>query len=52
MILSDKDLRERIIKDPHEAQLAREWWEKGQWDKIGNKILITRRAEFHGLARG
>ncbi len=40
MILSDKDLRERIIQDHKEAQQAREWWEKGQWDKIGSKILI------------
>jgi len=40
MILSDKDLRELIIQDPQEAQLAREWWIKSQWDKIGSKILI------------
>jgi len=40
MILSDKDLKERIIQEPQEAKQAREWWEKGQWDKIGNKIVI------------
>lgn len=40
MILSDKYLRDRIIQDPQGAKQAREWWEKGQWDKIGDKILI------------
>lgn len=40
MILSDKDLRTRIIQDPQEAEQARGWWKKGEWDKIGNKIVI------------
>ena len=40
MILSDKDLKNRIIQDPQEAKQAREWWEKGEWAKIGNKIVI------------
>lgn len=40
MILSDKVLRERIIQDPQEAEQAKEWWKKGEWDKIGNKIVI------------
>jgi len=40
MILSDRDLRDRVIQDPKEAQRARAWWKNGKWDKIGNKILI------------
>lgn len=40
MILSDKALKDRIIQDPKEAEKAKEWWKKGEWDKIGNKILI------------
>ncbi|GAI20617.1 unnamed protein product, partial [marine sediment metagenome] len=40
MILSDKDLRDRIIQDPEEVKKAREWWEKGKWDKIGDRIVI------------
>jgi deoxycytidine triphosphate deaminase len=40
MILSDRDLKDRIIQDPKEAEQAKQWWEKGEWDKIGSKILI------------
>lgn len=40
MILSDKKLREHIIQDVAQAQQAKGWWEKGEWDKIGNKIVI------------
>lgn len=40
MILSDKVLRSRIIQDPKEAQRVREWWEKGEWGKVGDKIII------------
>ncbi|MBA7507319.1 dCTP deaminase, dUMP-forming [subsurface metagenome] len=40
MILSDKDLKQRIIQDHQEAEQAKEWWEKGEWDKVGNKIVI------------
>lgn len=40
MILSDKDLRERIIHDPEEAQQAKGWWKKHEWGRINNRILI------------
>lgn len=40
MILSDKDLRNRIIQDPQEIEQAKEWWEKGEWEKVRNRILI------------
>lgn len=40
MILSDKKLREHIIQDVTQAQQAKGWWEKGEWGKIGNKIVI------------
>ena len=40
MILSDKDLRDRIIQGPEEVKKARKWWEKSEWDKIGDKIVI------------
>ena len=40
MILSDKDLKTRIIQDHQEAERAKEWWKNGEWDKIGNKIVI------------
>ncbi|GAI34334.1 unnamed protein product [marine sediment metagenome] len=48
MILSDKDLRERIIHDPEEAQQAKGWWKKGEWGRINNRILIDpfRQAQF------
>jgi len=41
MILSDKVLEERLVKDPADTAQAREWWQKGQWSTIGNKILIN-----------
>lgn len=40
MILSDKALKGRIIQDTKEVEQAREWWEKGDWAKIGNKLII------------
>jgi len=40
MILSDKELKERLITDPSEVRQAYNWWEKGQWDKIRGRILI------------
>ncbi|OGO01344.1 MAG: hypothetical protein A2Y90_00520 [Chloroflexi bacterium RBG_13_52_12] len=40
MILSDKDLRSRIVQSTEEAQKAKEWWKKGEWDKIEDKIVI------------
>lgn len=40
MILANKVLEERLVKGPADAVQAREWWEKGQWSRIGNKILI------------
>lgn len=40
MILADKVLEERLVKDPADAVQAREWWQKGQWSKIRNRILI------------
>ncbi len=49
MILSDKDLRDRIIQDPQETEQARAWWRKSEWEKIGNRILID---PFKTLAVG
>lgn len=40
MMLSDKDLRDRIIQDSEEVKKTRKWWEKSEWDKIGNKIVV------------
>lgn len=40
MILSDKDLKDRIIQVSEEVKQAKEWWQKGQWDKIKSRILI------------
>ncbi len=40
MILSDKDLKTRVIQDPQEIKQAIKWWEKGEWSKIGDKIVI------------
>lgn len=40
MILSDRDLRDRVIQDHREAGQAKEQWKRGEWDKIGNRILI------------
>ena len=40
MILSDKDIEERLIK-PEDIAEAKKWWENGEWEKIGDKILIN-----------
>jgi len=40
MILSDRDLKDRIIQDPGQVEQAKEWWGKSEWEKIGNRILI------------
>ncbi len=40
MILSDKDLKARVIQDRAEAEQAKEWWKRNEWEKIGNKIII------------
>lgn len=40
MILSDRDLEQRVIQDHQEAERAKEWWEKGTWNEIGDKIVI------------
>lgn len=39
MILSDRELRDRLIP-PEEVTQAKDWWEKSDWGKIGNRILI------------
>jgi deoxycytidine triphosphate deaminase len=49
MVLSDKDLRQRIIQEVQETKQAIEWWEKGDWEKIGNKIIID---PFQDLSLG
>lgn len=40
MILSDRELQNRLIHHPEEITQAIEWWEKGDWGKIGNKMII------------
>jgi deoxycytidine triphosphate deaminase len=40
MILSDRDLKRRIIQERQEAERAKEWWQKGEWDKVKDKIII------------
>ena len=40
MILSDRELKDQIIQDPEEVKQTKEWWKRGEWDKIGNKIVI------------
>jgi len=40
MVLSDRDLKNRVIRDSKEAEEARELWEKGEWGRIGNRIII------------
>jgi len=40
MILSDLNIKERIIQEPDKINQAKEWWEKGAWEDIGNSILI------------
>jgi deoxycytidine triphosphate deaminase len=40
MILTDKELKERVIIDPSKIKEAYTWWEKSQWDKIRDSILI------------
>lgn len=40
MILTGEILMKRIISDSDVVQQARGWWSDGQWDKIGDNILI------------
>jgi deoxycytidine triphosphate deaminase len=40
VILSDKALKDRIIQDTKVIKQAREWWRKGDWANIGNKLVI------------
>ena len=40
MILSDKNLRERLIEGTQEIEQAKKWWEAGEWGKTGNRIVI------------
>ncbi|MBN2075191.1 MAG: hypothetical protein JW762_06545 [Dehalococcoidales bacterium] len=40
MILSDKDLKNRIVQDPQEIASAIEYWQQGDWDKIADKMVI------------
>jgi len=40
VILSDRELKERIISDPSKVKEAYDWWKKSRWDKIQNSILI------------
>lgn len=40
MILTDKELKERIIVEPSAIKEAGDWWKKSRWDKIKNSILI------------
>lgn len=40
MILSDKALKDRVIKGTKEVEQARGWWRKGDWANIGNKLVI------------
>jgi dCTP deaminase len=39
MILSDKNIQDRLVREDEVAE-AMGWWKKGEWNKIGNKILI------------
>ena len=40
MIISDKGLKDRLIRDSEEVEYAKEWWKNGEWDQIGKKIVI------------
>jgi len=40
MILSDKDLEERLIVEPSTAETAKTWWKEGQWKQIGTNMII------------
>jgi len=40
MIISDRDLKSRLIRERWEVEQGKERWGKGEWDKIGNKIII------------
>jgi len=42
MVLSDKKIEEHVIKekDIDKIKQIKEWWETGDWHRIGNKIFI------------
>lgn len=40
MILTDKELKERVLTDPSKIKEAYDWWKESRWDKIGDSILI------------
>lgn len=40
MILSDGELKERVISDPNKVIEAYNWWKTSQWNKINDSLLI------------
>jgi len=40
MILSDKNLQERLLTDPSTVEDAKKWWENDQWEKIDESLII------------
>lgn len=40
MILTDKELKERVIRGPSKIKKAYDWWKGSKWDKIRDSVLI------------
>jgi len=40
MILSDKNLQERLLTDPSNVESAKNWWREEQWEQIGTNMII------------
>lgn len=40
MIISDLNIKERLIQKPEEIEQAKEWWLKRNWGEIGKSIVI------------
>lgn len=40
MILSDKNLQERLLTDPSNVESAKNWWGEEQWEQIGTNMII------------
>lgn len=40
MVLSDRQMLKLIVRETEECQEAKGWWERGEWDRIGERIII------------
>ena len=40
MLLSDAEISRFVIRDSQETREAKGWWERGEWERVGERIII------------